>query len=207
MYHGPQKQRERPLPNAPVAWSHILSQARLRTLCTSVTVPIFPKPSPYHPTSLHCCILQHWVKIIPHKLYWEKQTWSSLGWGNWLQDFHFLCEYCRHFLLNSRQAAVKTVISATIKFSEDPVPGGMGTQVQRPIYGLQENQVAPLQTSEWDVMPTPALCSDYGAKHWTVMSVGSMQEYTVAWIIWRDALDLGRFSLSLFSDLNDHYHS
>lgn len=43
-------------------------------------------------------------------------------------------------------------------------------------------------------MPTHALCSDSGAKHWSVMSVGSMQEYTVAWIIWRDTLDLWWFT-------------
>lgn len=140
MYHDPQKQQERPLPNVPVSWSHILSQARLRTLCTSVTVPIFPKPKSLSSHEPSFCILQHWVKNIPHKLYWEKQTWSSLGWGNWLHYFHFPCECCRHFLLNSRQAAVTTVTSATIKLSEDPVPGGMGTQVQRPIYGLQENR-------------------------------------------------------------------
>lgn len=206
MYHGPQSQREGLWPCVPAVWSHIFSLARSRTLCTSVPVlsppSPHPNPGPYHPMSLECCILQHWVKNIPHKLYWEKQTWSSLGWGNWLQVFYFSQECCSHFSLHSRQAAVTAATNATTEFSEDPLLGGMGTQMHRSICGLQENQVAPLETCEWDVMPTHVLCSDPGAKRWSVMSVGNIQEHIVVWLepfegihwIWSDSV----LSQSLF---------
>lgn len=161
--------------------------------------------------SLECLVLQCWVKNVHHKQCWEMQAWSSLGWGNWIQVFHFPGKCCSHFSLHSRQIAAQQPLVPPLNLSEDPAPRGVDHRCRDPCMGPKGTRWKTLETSEWGVVPTHAPCSDPGAKH------GGMEW---AWATCRHLLLHGldhleghlgsvltQLCLSPSSDASDHYHS
>lgn len=118
------------------------------------------------------------------------QAWSSLGWGNWIQVFHFPGKCCSHFSLHSRQTAAQQPLVPPLNLVRTLLPEVWITGAETHVWAPREpgGKLWRPPSEVWCQLTLPVQTLEPNMVAWSERGQLVGTYCCMAWIIWKDTL-------------------